>query len=234
MDGDVQPWAAGSRRRSLGLWVVMTRPGVWDISPRRSQAQTRWRRGGSARGVPIGWEHGRGWLGFVFYGRVSTEDYQDPVTSRARQRDQAAALGAGHGRPQAADQRRHLQAPQGRPPPQAMPRVRDGKRGTTLSPARSARTGYGDDYPGDEDCLDTQEDPQEDVVRLPGLVLTLTLGPDNHSTECLLVALGSLLARLLIDLAVTVLDRVVKRAAHDVPPCCGDSVGSYFRLFIPD
>src|SRR6516164_4744988 len=40
----------------------------------------------------------RGGLRFVFYGRVSTEDWQDPVTSRARQRDQAAALVAGHGR----------------------------------------------------------------------------------------------------------------------------------------
>ena len=29
---------------------------------------------------------------------MSTEDYQDPVTSRARQRDQAGALIAGHGR----------------------------------------------------------------------------------------------------------------------------------------
>jgi len=37
-------------------------------------------------------------LRFAFYGRVSTEDWQDPVTSRARQRDQAAALAAGHGR----------------------------------------------------------------------------------------------------------------------------------------
>ncbi len=42
--------------------------------------------------------HGRGVLRFAFYGRVSTEDWQDPVTSRARQRDQAAALVAGHGR----------------------------------------------------------------------------------------------------------------------------------------
>ena len=42
--------------------------------------------------------NGRGGLRFVFYGRVSTEDWQDPVTSRARQRDQAAALVAGHGR----------------------------------------------------------------------------------------------------------------------------------------
>jgi len=40
---------------------------------------------------------GRGGLRFAFYGRVSTEDYQDPVTSQARQRDQAAALIAGHG-----------------------------------------------------------------------------------------------------------------------------------------
>src|SRR5713226_234255 len=40
----------------------------------------------------------RGGLRFAFYGRVSTEDYQDPVTSRARQRDQAAMLVAGHGR----------------------------------------------------------------------------------------------------------------------------------------
>jgi len=42
--------------------------------------------------------HGLGGLRFAFYGRVSTEDWQDPVTSRARQRDQAAALVAGHGR----------------------------------------------------------------------------------------------------------------------------------------
>jgi site-specific DNA recombinase len=33
-----------------------------------------------------------------FYGRVSTEDWQDPVTSRARQRAQAEALVRGHGR----------------------------------------------------------------------------------------------------------------------------------------
>ena len=39
-----------------------------------------------------------GGLRFAFYGRVSTEDYQDPVTSRVRQRDQASALVAGHGR----------------------------------------------------------------------------------------------------------------------------------------
>jgi hypothetical protein len=51
-------------------------------------------RTGRRRGA----DHGRGGLRFAFYGRVSTEDWQDPVTSRARQRDQAAALVAGHGR----------------------------------------------------------------------------------------------------------------------------------------
>jgi site-specific DNA recombinase len=39
----------------------------------------------------------RGVLRFAFYGRVSTEDWQDPVTSRARQLAQAAALVAGLG-----------------------------------------------------------------------------------------------------------------------------------------
>src|SRR5262249_4262159 len=39
-----------------------------------------------------------GGLRFAFYGRVSTEDHQDPVTSRARQRGQADMLIAGHGR----------------------------------------------------------------------------------------------------------------------------------------
>jgi site-specific DNA recombinase len=34
---------------------------------------------------------------FAFYGRVSTEDWQDPVTSRARQLAQAVILVAGHG-----------------------------------------------------------------------------------------------------------------------------------------
>jgi DNA invertase Pin-like site-specific DNA recombinase len=39
----------------------------------------------------------QGRLRFVFYGRVSTEDWQDPVTSRARQREQAGALVRGYG-----------------------------------------------------------------------------------------------------------------------------------------
>jgi site-specific DNA recombinase len=51
------------------------------------------RTGRRRTGIPA-----QGLLRFAFYGRVSTEDHQDPVTSRARQREQAAALVAGHGR----------------------------------------------------------------------------------------------------------------------------------------
>jgi hypothetical protein len=40
---------------------------------------------------------GRGCLRFAFYGRVSTEDWQDPVTSRARQLQQPVMLVAGRG-----------------------------------------------------------------------------------------------------------------------------------------
>ena len=40
---------------------------------------------------------GRGCLRFAFYGRVSTEDWQDPVTSRARQLQQALMLVPGSG-----------------------------------------------------------------------------------------------------------------------------------------
>ena len=38
-----------------------------------------------------------GCLRFAFYGRVSTEDWQDPVTSRVRQLQQATMLIAGRG-----------------------------------------------------------------------------------------------------------------------------------------
>jgi hypothetical protein len=41
--------------------------------------------------------HGRGCLRFAFYGRVSTEDWQDPESSRARQLAQAVMLVAGRG-----------------------------------------------------------------------------------------------------------------------------------------
>jgi site-specific DNA recombinase len=52
-----------------------------------AEGSGRLRAGGPARGR----------LRFVFYGRVSTEDWQDLVTSRARQREQAEALVRGRG-----------------------------------------------------------------------------------------------------------------------------------------
>jgi site-specific DNA recombinase len=48
----------------------------------------RRRPGGSSRGC----------LRFAFYGRVSTEDWQDPASSLTRQREQAGALVRGHGK----------------------------------------------------------------------------------------------------------------------------------------
>jgi site-specific DNA recombinase len=65
-------------------------------------------RGGSGPGgdVLVAWaeklsghasKRARGVLRFAFYGRVSTEDWQDPVTSRARQLQQALMLTAGVG-----------------------------------------------------------------------------------------------------------------------------------------
>jgi site-specific DNA recombinase len=58
---------------------------------------TGWRRGRRTSAAAGGGTHGRGCLRFAFYGRVSTEDWQDPVTSRARQLQQALMLVAGHG-----------------------------------------------------------------------------------------------------------------------------------------
>jgi DNA invertase Pin-like site-specific DNA recombinase len=50
-------------------------------------------RSGRPRGRGPAW----GGLRFAFYGRVSTEDWQDSESSRARQREQAGALVRGHG-----------------------------------------------------------------------------------------------------------------------------------------
>ena len=52
---------------------------------------------GGGPGRPLGRGAGPGCLRFAFYGRVSTEDWQDPVTSRARQLQQAIMLVAGRG-----------------------------------------------------------------------------------------------------------------------------------------
>ena len=62
--------------------------------------------GGRGADVLAAWAEGvgrregmrsRGCLRFAFYGRVSTKDWQDPVTSRARQLRQAVMLIGGHG-----------------------------------------------------------------------------------------------------------------------------------------
>ena len=53
-----------------------------------------WAEGLAGRRVKV---RGRGCLRFAFYGRVSTEDWQDPVTSRARQLQQTVMLTAGVG-----------------------------------------------------------------------------------------------------------------------------------------
>src|SRR2546421_12269511 len=65
----------------------------------------------------------RGGLRFAFYGRVSTEDWQDPVTSQARQREQAGALVRGHGQVVAEvfDAGQSPTGAWGRPPPAARP-----------------------------------------------------------------------------------------------------------------
>jgi Resolvase, N terminal domain len=73
-------------------------------APEASRGHARAARAGGlaawaeASGRPQGKRNAGGRLRFAFYGRVSTEDWQDPVTSRARQREQAEALVRGHGR----------------------------------------------------------------------------------------------------------------------------------------
>src|SRR5271168_1654345 len=71
------------------------------VAPRRSGGGS-----GSGGDVPGSWaeklsghasKRSRGVVRFAFYGRVSTEDWQDPVTSRARQLQQAVMLTAGRG-----------------------------------------------------------------------------------------------------------------------------------------
>ncbi len=60
----------------------------------RADALVAWAQ---ASGCRRGRRNAEGGLRFAFYGRVSTGDWQDPVTSRRRQREQAEALTRGHG-----------------------------------------------------------------------------------------------------------------------------------------
>jgi site-specific DNA recombinase len=75
--------------------MAAAREGSWGTAPAAGgDGLVAWaaRSGRAQTAGPV-----RGGLRFVFYGRVSTEDWQDPVTSRARQREQAEALVRGHG-----------------------------------------------------------------------------------------------------------------------------------------
>ncbi len=89
-----------SHRGGVQAAIAVPLPGLADCSARppafraRGDVLALWaeRTGRRRAGVP-----GRGGLRFAYYGRVSTEDWQDPVTSRARQREQAGVLVAGHG-----------------------------------------------------------------------------------------------------------------------------------------
>ena len=59
----------------------------WDVLARWADGLGRRQRAEPGRGLPR----------FAFYGRVSTEDWQDPESSRARQLQQAVMLTAGRG-----------------------------------------------------------------------------------------------------------------------------------------
>jgi hypothetical protein len=70
----------------------MAAPFTRDPGPAASGRRRPGAMGRAHRAAPV-----HGGLLFAFYGRVSTQDWQDPVTSRARQRDQAGVLVAGYG-----------------------------------------------------------------------------------------------------------------------------------------
>jgi site-specific DNA recombinase len=77
-------------------WMCAAPMGVMAAGDQRTDgdALAAW-----AEGLASRWEkmQGRRGLRFAFYGRVSTEDWQDPVTSQARQLQQAMMLTAGRG-----------------------------------------------------------------------------------------------------------------------------------------
>lgn len=77
--------------------LAMGRPVGGSAAGRGGDVLASWAEGLAGRaGKP-----GRRCLRFAFYGRVSTEDWQDPVTSRARQLQPGLclALAAGAGNP---------------------------------------------------------------------------------------------------------------------------------------
>jgi len=78
--------AREGRMAAAGSWQAGTEPGPGGLA---AWAERSGRR--RAEGA------GRGGLRFAFYGRVSTEGWQDPESSLARQLAQAEALVCGHG-----------------------------------------------------------------------------------------------------------------------------------------
>ena len=87
--------AVPGRAEAAGTVAVRRPGGAFGLGPGGEEGLAEWagRTGRRQEAGPV-----RGELRFAFYGRVSTEDWQDPVTSRARQLDQAQALVAGYGR----------------------------------------------------------------------------------------------------------------------------------------
>ena len=77
-------------------WMCAAPVGMMAADDRRTDgdALAAWAEGLASR---RGETRGRRCLRFAFFGRVSTEDWQDPVTSRARQLQQAMMLVAGRG-----------------------------------------------------------------------------------------------------------------------------------------
>jgi len=71
--------------------IVTTAPEA-NRGPARAARAGRLAAWAEASGRRQGTRNAGGRLRFAFYGRVSPQDWQDPVTSRARQREQAEAL----------------------------------------------------------------------------------------------------------------------------------------------
>jgi hypothetical protein len=83
----------GQQREATPAGVAARQLGGASGAGRDGDALAAWAESLSGQGG----KRARGRLRFAFYGRVSTEDWQDPVTSRARQLQQAVMLVAGHG-----------------------------------------------------------------------------------------------------------------------------------------
>jgi site-specific DNA recombinase len=85
-------WHEGGRMAAARAWQAVSLPG--GAAPGADGLAAWAERSGRRRAEGAGSEG----LRFAFYGRVSTEDWQDPESSLARQLGQAEALIRGHGR----------------------------------------------------------------------------------------------------------------------------------------